>query len=397
MDRGRQGDDGPDDVEIAAVRDTVDLTAEAGGPSEAVPRVESEADATTEEADDRPAAWLADIRARAPWVLEPGGALHGSTTRRQGPAEVPHGSPSPGLSFDAAETVHPPRPNRLDAASPLRPWPEQTLGEDQPVNHTTAGGEGPPAAAAGGPRGLEIGAIGSEAVRHPPEPPAVPEPTAVPAPPTVPAPIGETGRILGRPTDPPVPPATTDGTVPSSGVPPWPAVGETQPTASESVAPEPVVREDGPLAPPSQPWPGPDSRRPAIHRTSATWPPPPAQAAAWTPVWPARPHPEGAGLPRPGPVPEPSRPMDRPVTPFVSDRPRPASPTGRHVAPSWADDRTGWHPAAVPAARIVDGSALPPWPSLLDDDDGDDGGPDVTVLERSFDRKRRLDHEQRRR
>jgi hypothetical protein len=53
----------------------------------------------------------------------------------------------------------------------------------------------------------------------------------------------------------------------------------------------------------------------------------------------------------------------------------------------------------VPIARIVDDSALPPWPSLLDDvDDGDGDGdePDWAALERGFDRKLRLEREQRR-
>ena len=51
----------------------------------------------------------------------------------------------------------------------------------------------------------------------------------------------------------------------------------------------------------------------------------------------------------------------------------------------------------APPARIVDETALPPWPSLLDDD-GDDGDePDQAALVRQYERMLRLDREQRRR
>ena len=89
--------------------------------------------------------------------------------------------------------------------------------------------------------------------------------------------------------------------------------------------------------------------------------------------------------------------MHRPVTPFVPDRPGPASPTNRPPGPTWAEDRTGWHALAVPPARIVDETALPPWPSLLDEDDDDGEEPDWSALERSYERMLRLDREQRRR
>ena len=89
--------------------------------------------------------------------------------------------------------------------------------------------------------------------------------------------------------------------------------------------------------------------------------------------------------------------MHRPVTPFVPELTRPASPTSPAPAPTWAEDRGRWHAATVPAAHIVDEAALPPWPSLLDDDDEDGDGPDWAAIERSFERTLRLDREQRRR
>ena len=96
-------------------------------------------------------------------------------------------------------------------------------------------------------------------------------------------------------------------------------------------------------------------------------------------------------------VPEPSRPLHRPVTPFVPDHPAPTSPASRPPAPTWAEDRTGWHASAVPVSRIVDEAALAPWPSLLDDDDDDEDEPDWAALERGFERMLRLEREQRRR
>jgi hypothetical protein len=88
--------------------------------------------------------------------------------------------------------------------------------------------------------------------------------------------------------------------------------------------------------------------------------------------------------------------MHRPVTPFTPGRPGPASPATHPPRPTWAEDGSGWHAAAVSPARIVDEAALPPWPSLLDDDDDADE-PDWAALERTFDRILRLDREQRRR
>jgi hypothetical protein len=85
------------------------------------------------------------------------------------------------------------------------------------------------------------------------------------------------------------------------------------------------------------------------------------------------------------------------VTPFVPDHPTPGSPGVRPPAPTWADDRSGWHASAVPVTRIVDETALAPWPSLLDDDDGDEGEPDWADLERGLGRMLRLEREQRRR
>ena len=90
--------------------------------------------------------------------------------------------------------------------------------------------------------------------------------------------------------------------------------------------------------------------------------------------------------------------MHRPVTAV-----RPRSPgTGIADDPTASvrpGPRTGaaGTPLAVPPARIVDEAALPPWPSLLDDDDDDGDEPDWSALERSYERMLRLDREQRRR
>jgi hypothetical protein len=53
--------------------------------------------------DARPSAWLADIRARAPWLLEPGGALHWRVTGAGGPDIVPHGLIPPAMSVGGVE------------------------------------------------------------------------------------------------------------------------------------------------------------------------------------------------------------------------------------------------------------------------------------------------------
>src|SRR4051812_6342466 len=88
MDRGRSPDDGPDEIEAASDNDTIDPTIEAGAslvpveeeaagaPDGATAEPDGAAAATDADRDGRPAAWLADIRARAPWLLEQGGALH---------------------------------------------------------------------------------------------------------------------------------------------------------------------------------------------------------------------------------------------------------------------------------------------------------------------------------
>ena len=115
MDRGRSPDDGPDDVEAAPDHDTIDPTADAAGSStpsgasdaaaagvgpstdEVAPGGDGPPDADVD--DSRPAAWLADVRARAPWLLEPGGALDWRATVAPGPDIVPHGVTPPALSF----------------------------------------------------------------------------------------------------------------------------------------------------------------------------------------------------------------------------------------------------------------------------------------------------------
>ena len=89
--------------------------------------------------------------------------------------------------------------------------------------------------------------------------------------------------------------------------------------------------------------------------------------------------------------------MDRPVTPFVADPPRPAAATTRPAHPTWTEERNGWHATAVPVARLVDETALPPWPSLLEDDDEDGDDADWSAVERGFERMLRLEREQRRR
>src|SRR3954467_607053 len=87
MDRGRSPDDAPDEIEAASDNDTIDPTVEAGtslvpveeeaagAPDGATEEPDGAAAATDPDGDGRPAAWLADIRARAPWLLEQAGAL----------------------------------------------------------------------------------------------------------------------------------------------------------------------------------------------------------------------------------------------------------------------------------------------------------------------------------
>jgi hypothetical protein len=107
--------------------------------------------------------------------------------------------------------------------------------------------------------------------------------------------------------------------------------------------------------------------------------------------------PEGAGLPHGLPRPEPDRPRQRPITPFRPDRLPPHPATPRPQSPTWAEDRNGWHATAVPSRHLVDEAALPPWPSLFDDDGDEEDEPDWTALQRGFERMLRLDGEQRRR
>src|SRR4051794_7952158 len=106
MDRGRSPDDGPDEIEAASDNDTIDPTVEAGASlvpveeeaADAVDGAAAEPDmaaaATDADRDGRPAAWLADIRGRAPWLLEQGGALQWRASAGRGPDIVPHGEGS---------------------------------------------------------------------------------------------------------------------------------------------------------------------------------------------------------------------------------------------------------------------------------------------------------------
>lgn len=390
MDRGRPPDDGPDDVGAAPDHVTIDPTVDAGGsfaPSAASDdgpasgvgsNVEAEpqdSDASPADDDDaRPAAWLADIRARAPWLLEPGGSLHWRVTGVPGPDIVPHGMAVPAASVGGPEApgrTVPPAPGPLPASEP---WARDRFGEL---------GEGSEAGEAG-------------TVDH----------RAVDAWPRWPDPTFETPAPLPGG----LPPA--DGSRPGADAVTWPEAPDQDPDWSpaplwpEDEAPRGKVSTTGSDAagPAERPGtladdlsPGPDLRRPAIRRPSATWPPSPTRPATASPVWPARPRPEGLGLPHSGPVPEPGRPPHRPVTPFVPEHPAPTSPAVRSPAPTWAEDRSGWHASTMPVSRIVDEATLTPWPSLLEDDDGNEDEPDWAALERGFERMLRLEREQRRR
>ena len=329
------------------------------------------APATDVDDDARPAAWLADIRARAPWLLEPGGALHWRVTGAGGPDIVPHGVTPPALSVGGLEAVGRAAPRAPESWPALEPSPGDRSGEFGRAGEDVAADDGrieaPP--------------------RWPDPVPERPAPLAGGPPPT---------DEVRRDADAGPAPETPDRDFDSIPSPLWPADARRS-TAGQAPIPDasgPAARPD---ARPEDHRPGPDLRRPAIHRPSATWPPSASRPATASPVWPPRPHPDGAGLPHPGPTTEPSRPLHRPVTPFVPDQPAPTSPAGRPPAPTWAEDRTGWHASAVPVSRIVDEAALAPWPSLLDDDDDGEDEPDWAALERGFERMLRLEREQRRR
>jgi len=65
MDRGQAGDDGPDEVELS-VDDGAPEPADDGAVAPGAGTVVGDAGGT---GDARPARWLADVRARAPWLL----------------------------------------------------------------------------------------------------------------------------------------------------------------------------------------------------------------------------------------------------------------------------------------------------------------------------------------
>src|SRR4051812_16405210 len=134
MDRGRSPDDGPDEIEAASDNDTIDPTVEAGAslvpveeeaagaPDGATAEPHGAAAATGADGDGRPATWLADIRARAPWLLEPGGALQWRASAGRGPDIVPHGersqAPSAGdRDVTVPPVAHPPGMSRVQDAS----------------------------------------------------------------------------------------------------------------------------------------------------------------------------------------------------------------------------------------------------------------------------------------
>ncbi|MFL5675157.1 MAG: hypothetical protein ACJ779_09130, partial [Chloroflexota bacterium] len=166
MDRGQAGDDGPDEVELS-VDDGAPEPADDGAVAPGAGTVVGDAGGT---GDARPARWLADVRARAPWLLEPGGALEPVTAAQTRPDIVPHGEALSASSSSGGNSVQWPelaarpspqeRPARLppdggrsheaDGAAfpPARALPD--------ADHITAGDEGPPASA-GGPGGPGLG------------------------------------------------------------------------------------------------------------------------------------------------------------------------------------------------------------------------------------------------
>lgn len=396
MDRGRGVDDGPDDAEAVTEDDRIDPI---GAPGDGAPQEDApsaigaatEEGAGTEDADvagddARPAVWLADVRARAPWLLGPGGALRWRAAGPPAPDRVPHGVTPAEPRWGVAESGGRDGPGR-PVPEPM-PAPASGIRDATSADQNTAGGAGPPAAA-GGPGGPQAGAPPADAISHPPDPSGIPprtpdeESRTGAGAPSIDRAVGD-GDGLDR--DPGWPPVSW----PANET-PWDAAQDLGGLDAAASAAEP------PGTSPHDPVPVMDPRRPAIHRSSATWSPPAARPPTSTPVWPSSAHPDTTGHPHQGSITQPPRPMQRPVMPFAPEPPRPTSRSTQAPGPTWAEDRSGWHPAAASAAQIVDEARLPPWPSLLGDDDDDEVVPDWATLERSYDRMLRLDREQRRR
>ena len=125
-----------------------------------------------------PAHWLADIRARAPHLLEPGGLLSGSVSASEAPATWPHGPEAvPPATYDERHG-----PARVEPAYPVIE-PRAAAGRD--VGPSFDGRAVPAPEPTFEP---------PEA--RPPEPPAYPRPPTTPAPPTHwPDAAGATTRI----------------------------------------------------------------------------------------------------------------------------------------------------------------------------------------------------------
>ena len=315
-----------------------------------------------------PAHWLAYIRARAPWLLVPGGGLLADAGSGLTPDVVPHG---PAARVAPWPTVD--RPSGARAESPSAP--DDRRATTEPTDDRVDGGgygqhpgrgsdtlaplSGVPASdpevhlTGGGPLAIEDGGrpggrddrprnSPDEGVARRSPPPIAPdaqrEASSHAVPPVF---IADEAAVVTRPSrlDP----------LPS----PEPA-GQPRPPIAWPALPK---REIGAHGAPGDSWPPSPARTPRSHFPMTTPEPPTTQRAA--------------------------APFEPPRAPSRRDVPRP--------------DPDGWRVrATAPETDIPARLVLPPWPDLPEPPPDDDD-PDWRAIERRLHRAARLDREQRRR